>query len=220
MKVKINSTFLEREYILLGKSVPTIAKETGWSASSIYKAMQLSGFERRKNWTVRDYTGTQFGNWKVLRKNPKSHSTWICRCKCGVEKPVKSCNLLQGTSTKCNNCCKKGYGEITGTFWANVKNGAKARNIPFEITVEYAWQLFLDQGQRCALTNATLIFCGRKKSNPTRTRTTASLDRIDSTKGYTKDNVQWTLKKINMMKQSLSQKEFIELCKMVTNHAK
>lgn len=39
-----------------------------------------------------------------------------------------------------------------------------------------------------------------------------SVDRIDSNKGYEPDNIQLVDKRINMMKQSLSNDEFIELC--------
>ena len=47
---------------------------------------------------------------------------------------------------------------------------------------------------------------------------TASLDRIDSCKGYTIDNVQWVHKWINVMKSDHSQDEFIALCRAVTTH--
>ena len=48
--------------------------------------------------------------------------------------------------------------------------------------------------------------------------TTASLDRIDSKKGYTIDNVQWVYKKINMMKQNYDQKEFVNLCCLIAEN--
>ena len=48
-------------------------------------------------------------------------------------------------------------------------------------------------------------------------RKTASLDRIDSNKGYTKDNVQFVHKDINWMKQDFEQNKFIEYCKKVAN---
>lgn len=49
---------------------------------------------------------------------------------------------------------------------------------------------------------------------------TASLDRIDSTKGYTLDNIQWVHKHINVMKMDLDQEYFIKLCKLVTKKSK
>lgn len=47
--------------------------------------------------------------------------------------------------------------------------------------------------------------------------TTASLDRIDNTKGYLEDNVQFVHKDINRMKWAHSQQYFIELCSKVHN---
>ena len=45
-----------------------------------------------------------------------------------------------------------------------------------------------------------------------------SIDRIDSNKGYSRDNIQLVYPKINMMKFTYSQDEFIDLCKRVSNY--
>jgi hypothetical protein len=50
--------------------------------------------------------------------------------------------------------------------------------------------------------------------------TTASLDRIDSSKGYVIDNVQWLHRDINMMKQRFSQEYFINICKHIAENNK
>lgn len=47
----------------------------------------------------------------------------------------------------------------------------------------------------------------------------ASLDRIDSSKGYIKGNVQWTTIDANIAKQDMKESDFIELCQKVVNHA-
>ncbi len=47
----------------------------------------------------------------------------------------------------------------------------------------------------------------------------ASLDRIDSLKGYTKDNVQFMSPYINFMKSNLSQSEFVRLLQLIKEHA-
>ena len=49
---------------------------------------------------------------------------------------------------------------------------------------------------------------------------TASLDRIDSKKAYTLDNVQWVHKTVNQMKWTLASKEFIEWCKTIAQNNK
>ena len=50
--------------------------------------------------------------------------------------------------------------------------------------------------------------------------TTASLDRIDSSKGYIKGNIQWVLKDINLMKGSTDEDYFKFLCGLVKNKNK
>ena len=42
-----------------------------------------------------------------------------------------------------------------------------------------------------------------------------SIDRIDSSKGYTKDNIQLVCASLNNMKMDLKNKHFIQLCKLV-----
>jgi hypothetical protein len=46
------------------------------------------------------------------------------------------------------------------------------------------------------------------------------LDRIDSSKGYTIDNVQWVHKIVNIMKHDVEEKEFFNWCKLITERNK
>jgi len=71
----------------------------------------------------------------------------------------------------------------------------------------------LRQKRRCALTGVELCFVSDYRKN--KREQTASLDRIDSDKGYVKGNVQWVHKDINKLKQSFSEKRLIKLCQMV-----
>lgn len=51
-------------------------------------------------------------------------------------------------------------------------------------------------------------------------RHTASLDRIDNTKGYIPGNVQWVHKSVNFCKGTLKERYFIKLCCQIANHIK
>jgi len=102
---------------------------------------------------------------------------------------------------------RTGYGEITGTFWANVRNNAKVRGIDMCLKLEDAWKTFLEQDRMCALSGVPIGF--------DRSEITASLDRIDSDGHYTPDNVQWVHKTINLMKGKVSQEEFVYFCNRV-----
>ena len=85
--------------------------------------------------------------------------------------------------------------------------------VPVEITAKEIWDLFLKQDRKCALSGLPLTISGRSHYND------ASVDRIDSSKGYTIDNVQWVHKHINFMKRTYSQDYFIEMCKKVAENS-
>lgn len=100
-------------------------------------------------------------------------------------------------------------------FFKDIKRSAKRRNKEFSLTLEYISGLFEQQQQRCALSGLEIDF-GRARS----AKTTASLDRIDSSLGYVEGNVQWVHKDINMMKKNLPDEYFILLCSYVCDYNK
>ena len=173
-----------------------------------------------------DLTGQQFGSLVVLRRYEKKTRPvrWVVQCACGTLKDVSGSELRRGSTKTCG--CRvrargvdaanyKGWGEMSATFWRRVESNARSRGIAVEVTPEEAWQLFLDQDKRCALTGEELsIFSGESNKGTH----TASLDRIDSDKPYRLENVQWVHKNVNLAKQRLSQDEFISLCQAVVRH--
>ena len=156
---------------------------------------------------------------KECGKDNAKHKKWLCKCDCGNEKIVtgyhlkggtKSCGCLREQNRR-NSKNWKGYGEIPNTYWKSIIRGAKERNIEFNLTIEYIWKLFLKQNRKCKLSHIDLFFGVLRKGF------TASLDRIDSDKGYVEGNVQWIHKDVNRMKLNLKQDYFIEICKKIGN---
>lgn len=110
-----------------------------------------------------------------------------------------------------------GYKNITGTFWGHYVRGARSRNLDFKIDKTYAWSIFLSQKGICALTGEKLFF---DNDVGNRNGGNASIDRIDSSKGYIEGNIQWVCKKINIMKMQLNNEQFVNLCGKVHNYMK
>lgn len=176
----------------------------------------------------KDLTGIRFGKLMplyLLSETKHNNRYWICKCDCGITKEIRASHLLKGYSKSCgcshhlknkNNSNWKGYEDIPLDFFSNVKRGAESRNIEFNITIEYLWELLLRQNKKCALSGIDLSFSETRK-NKDKSKT-VSVDRIDSSKGYEHGNVQWVHKQINIMKNSLSDKEFIEFCIRVANN--
>lgn len=135
------------------------------------------------------------------------------QCDCG-KIFIKFKNSLK----KCKSCKKCGYkakekvcGELPNWYFNSLKVQAKSRKLEFNLTIEYLNNLFLKQNRKCAYSNRDLIFTKYNESS----MTTASLDRIDSNKGYIEGNVQWVYKVINYMKSNLPHEEFISICKEI-----
>lgn len=102
-----------------------------------------------------------------------------------------------------------------------LKRKAKERNLPFEVTKEELWNLYLKQAGKCALSGVDITITNEinKQHNLNKQKMTASLDRIDNSKGYTIDNVQWIHKILNHMRRQYSVEEYVHWCTLVANHA-
>lgn len=170
-----------------------------------------------------DLSGKKFGKLTVIsiseeREKHQNRLQWVCACDCGKTKTISGQKLKDGSVTSCgcgqgkkgqNSPFWSGHGEIAGGFWSKIKYTADDRKLPFLLTIEEAWDLFLKQDRKCALTGIPIQLLKPK---------TASLDRIDSSKGYTKDNVQWVHKDVNFLKGKFSEKDLYKWCELLLSY--
>lgn len=182
--------------------------------------------------------GDIFGNLTIADNNfyktkASNHIHVKCICKCGNEVFERLDHLRKEKRNMCYTCSmteKTGdsctFGNVTSKMLSDLKRGAIKRNLEFSITAEYLWNLFLEQEGRCAISGIDIILeplyynkCKiKKREDIDRSKITASVDRINSNLGYTKDNVQWVHKLVNRMKSNLSDPDFIGFCRTVTKH--
>ena len=181
-----------------------------------------------------DIVGNKYGRLTIknfLRRevlsNPGVKSKYkyyyTCECDCGNIKEVSRLSLNGGRNS-CGCLLNErpvwnqrkswtGYGEISGRIWTALKNKAFERELGFDITIEDAWKQFENQNGCCSLTGVPLIFSNSNSR-------TASLDRIDNTKGYLKDNIQWLHKDVNWMKGKFSNNIFRQILALVATHTR
>lgn len=88
---------------------------------------------------------------------------------------------------------------------------AKHRNMDYNITPEFLMEMWKLQDGKC-------FYSGLQMSYDINDLYTVSLDRIDSNKGYTKDNVVLSCWSINSMKNNYSIPDFVSLCKAVAHY--
>lgn len=177
-----------------------------------------------------ELAGKRYGRWTVVDRattEPGKHARWNCVCDCGHKCPVMQTHLVAGRTSSCTVCSKArgtaharwtGVGELDGSMIKRIQLAARTRKLPFEITGDYMWDLFLEQNRRCALSGIELSFYAKRVGTAHTIKPTASLDRIDSKEGYVEGNVQWVHKDVNMMKQSYTTQRFLELCTLIHQH--
>lgn len=157
---------------------------------------------------------------------------YLTQCDCGKQEIKRKDWVKSGRTTSCKSCsCKrtavnypppitrKGFGELSGTHFLSIKNGAERRKIGFELTPEFLWNLYISQQGLCALTGIQIhLSRALKGSNPHWGFITASLDRIDNTKGYTEENVWWVHKEVNRLKNNYSVDELLYWSNLLVKH--
>lgn len=118
-------------------------------------------------------------------------------------------NFYKITSFDIDETDRVDYCSISPRRYSFLKASAKSRGIDIDVSPKYLFELFLKQDQKCAISNMEIFL-----------DTSASLDRIDSSLGYIQGNVQWVHSTINVMKNNISDKEFIEQLTLISNHRK
>jgi hypothetical protein len=168
-----------------------------------------------------DLTGKKFGKLTVkeLVGTKNGVRYWLCECECGNTKEIRRDHLTKNFIKTCGcgahpskseHKSWRGFGDIPLNFYSNIKRGAESRNIKFDVSIEYLWDVYLKQGGKCALSGNLLKFGRVVKDRKTQT---VSVDRIDSNLGYIEGNVQWVDKRINIMKNKLNELDFFKICK-------
>ena len=194
------------------------------ASTKLKKCAQLSGVDISRFKAGRhDHTlvGKRFGILTVLRLVGRKlgQKQWYCRCQCGRSIVATTAALNAGCRHHCG--CGTvypvgpkhqnwtGYEEIPGHLWAQIRWGARVRELDFDLSIESVWELFIAQRRKCALSGVDIAFGPRGMC-------TASLDRKTAKCGYTASNVQWVHKAVNRMKGALDDAQFRSWCSLVS----
>jgi len=125
-----------------------------------------------------------------------------------------------GFHSWCKPCCKKGNqrslekryatfeGRIT-TFLGSCKNSAQKRNQEFSLTRRDFVDMWAAQDGLC-------VYTGIEMELQPNTLLSVSVERIDSSVGYTAENTVLCCNAVNRMKSDLDPETFFDLCKAVT----
>jgi hypothetical protein len=140
---------------------------------------------------------------------------WCSTCSgCGKEQPYTRKDHAKQSALndwRCKACSAKdkslNSNQPVGSqqrLFNKFKRSAKSRSINWNLSIEQMFSIF---NGKCALTGWDISTDYLSE--------TASLDRIDSKKGYSIDNVQWVHSMVNMCKNKYDQQKFLDMCKAI-----
>ncbi len=186
----------------------------------------------------KDISNQRFGRLVAIevteKQNINGGNLWKCLCDCGNITHVSVSALNAGTCQSCG-CYRldkiterlySGGKYITGAEWKSYRYGAKIRNFEFFPNmsqleaISYVEDIYEGQNKLCKLTKLPIFFNSTvRDGNGKIINGDASIDRIDSTKGYFVGNIQIIHKDVNLMKQAYSLEYYINICNLVSqNH--
>jgi hypothetical protein len=156
---------------------------------------------RNKSFNIGDkiWMLTVVGHSLLEQNNGRKRNYYQCKCDCGNEKIVyvESCKLKSGRFKSCG-CKRASAGGISNTkkyrMWKSAQERAIKKGLEFSIQLED-----IKIPETCPLLNTKLIEGDREY--------TPSLDRIDSKKGYTPDNVWVISHRANQIKNDATLEE-------------
>lgn len=189
-----------------------------YSMRRLWKNRKLTGF-RFKERDVSDFVGKKFGKLTVIALLPlrkRKGRVWYCTCECGGTKEVRTQSLTSGYVKSCgclhkDNARKRLSPGESGArhLYRNYAHTAKKRKIDFKLSYE----------EFKNLTSKNCTYCGKPPKSISKNYNTKDsyssycyngLDRIDSSKGYTRNNVEPCCVICNTMKWTLSKKDFLK----------
>lgn len=215
--------WLNNHYIIQGLSCQEIAKMLGVKSGIVHHRLKRFKIPRRRlgnertgipNKNKRDLSIYIGRTTDMLEVMGYEDNALICKCKCGNTVKLRTRRITYDKQKSCGclmhkkgnkNPLWKGGKYVSASYVSHLKNDCGRRNLTFNITLEDIELLFEQQNFKCRLSGEEISFIDN----------TASVDRIDSKRGYEKDNIQILHRVTNEMKWDYDQQEFIDWCHKV-----
>lgn len=105
-----------------------------------------------------------------------------------------------------------------GELLSSAKGRAKNKNLPIDIDLDFLLNLYEQQNGKCKLTNLELKFERNKDSKQNFMPFSPSLDKVDASKGYTKDNVRLVCVIVNLALNNFGEETFKIMCQAYINN--
>lgn len=186
----------------------------------------------------KDCIGKTIGYLTILEIFPKGKTK--CQCQCGVTRLFNWRDIRRGRTKGCG--CRRNTPELRALARERAldlqKKGIlkcgyvgkdakcpfkyilrmlnKPNRKPCNLTIKDLKKVWEENGGVCAYTKIKLILpIGSANPNPEISYKMASVDRIDSSKGYEKGNIQYVSRNINYAKGILSHQQMLDFINLI-----
>lgn len=207
----IKKEFLEEEFVKNKKSVTQIAKELNRNTKTV--CFYIKKYNLEKKTPSKILTRELMEELYIKQKLSTVDIAKILGIKSisSIKDAVRKYELFRDRIPTKLRRTWGGIGEISGRYLQSLRNRCKQYNIENDFTPEYLWDIFIKQNRKCPYSGIELKFAEIVNNEGIKEQT-ASLDRIDSSKGYIIGNLQWVHKDVNKMKQNFSDEYFKTMC--------
>lgn len=125
----------------------------------------------------------------------------------GIKQPCKKCSVKKNHPSGM-------VGAVRVAWFNSFYKSALSRGYQWNISIEEVDTLYSFQSGRCALTGWPIGWSSEGWNH------TASIDRIDNSRGYDLNNIQLVHKSLNMARGSMTIDDFLEVCRAVADFNK
>ena len=225
-KNKLTKKYLVEEYINKNLSLEEISDNIGCSIGTVGNFIKRHSLTKNKSIEkvlteekLRDlYLVLNMSVYSIAKMFGMKYTSTISKLLFQYRILVRPKGYKFGTVEQKELRARK-HDHISSLVLSKLKSGAKKRNLEVKITIDDIWNVYVKQNKKCAISGIFISFAANHKEYISYSAA-ASVDRIDSSKGYTIDNIQIVHKQINMMKQSLSDGDFINWCRIICDYNK
>jgi hypothetical protein len=193
---------------------PGYSKEVIYQRNKTRKASREPFEIRRSNWIYQGNDAppicsihNEVAVWHKNRARPPKYGQWACKtCARNKSKGLKRKWKTGHTNPKEYNLKKQ---------YTLAKHHSKKIGREFTIDFDEVLQMWDSQNGKCNICKRHLEYIpGNNKRNPRK----ATIDRIDSRKGYIENNVHLLCEQCNRAKQDLSKEEMIRFAKGILDY--
>ncbi len=186
--------------------------------------MRMSNQKVKLNYRTKDLLNVQFGHLKVISFSgyPKNRACWNCLCNCGNLVVVMAQSLLDGSTSSCgcknDDDLKRLNRKVAGhASWQRLYRNYIRRSLDKDLELDVSLEEFK------TLCTKECYYCGQlpKRVNAVMAQKFMSadgkarqwieangLDRVDNSRGYTKDNVRSCCIRCNKAKLDQTENDF------------